>query len=69
MMLFDSFLYSKEAIWEAILAFKEIATINMEVQADTFVCSVVESKFDWQLTCMEFANAVLELSVTMDGNR
>lgn len=68
-MIFDSLLYSEEAIKEAIWAFEEIATIHMEVQSDAFVCSVVISKCDLQLTCLEFANAALELSIMMDGNR
>lgn len=69
MIEFDSLLYSEEAIRQAILIFEEIATIRLTVQTDAFVCSITKSKYDLQLTCLEFANTVLELSITMDGTK
>jgi len=67
MIVFDSKIYSESAIQAAIRAFEDIATIHMAFCGNDIICSVLASSYDQELTCFEFANAVLEYSVIMDG--
>lgn len=65
---FDKQLYHEEAVRQAIADYREIAHVIFQPTMTGFRCSFLESKYDLQLTRLEFCNYVLSLSVAMDGN-
>lgn len=67
-MEFDLTLYSEEAIHRAIQAFAEIASIDGSRKGEKYLCRICSSKLDPELTGLEFANYVLDMTLMMEGN-
>lgn len=62
---FDSLLYSKDALRQAIADYQDLAHIQMAEKVDKYVCTISSTKYDPEETCLEFENYVLELTVSM----
>lgn len=59
---FDLALYSAEAVFQAAKAYAAIAQIEVEREPGLCRCSILRSAAPMELTALEFANYVLELS-------
>lgn len=59
---FDLELYSAEAVFQAVKAYAAIAQIEVERESGLCRCSILRSAAPMELTALEFANYVLELS-------
>ena len=62
---FDSLLYSKDALRQAIADYQELAHIQMAEREGEYICIISDTKYDLEETRLEFENYVLELTVSM----
>lgn len=67
MVQFDLEIYSFDAIQQASHDFASIATIEIDVNGPVCTCTISHSAYDQELTCDEFSNYVLELSVSQES--
>lgn len=64
---FDLALYSAEAVFLAVKAYAAIAQIEVEREPGLCRCRILRSSASLELTALEFANYVLELSCRKDA--
>ena len=64
---FDGALYPVSAVRSAISDYASIARIVMEKTEKGCICRIEASAAPFELTALEFANYVLELSCMEDG--
>ena len=62
---FDSVLYKKDAVKQAITDYQDLAEIHFQDFSSKYICEVSQTKYDLDETCLEFSNYVLELTITM----
>ena len=65
---FDGALYPVSAVRSAISDYASIAQIAIEETEQGCICRIEASAAPLELTALEFANYVLELSCVEDGN-
>ena len=65
---FDGALYPASAVRRAISDYTSIAKIAIEETEKGCICRIEASAAPMELTALEFANYVLELSCMEDGN-
>lgn len=64
-IVFDSLLYRKDALYQAIADYQELAHIQMAEREGEYICIISDTKYDLEETRLEFENYVLELTVSM----
>ena len=62
---FDSLLYKKEAVKQAIADYQELAEIYLQDCGSKYICEISHTKYNLEETCLEFGNYVLELTIAM----
>ena len=67
MIMFDTSLYQEKAVMQAVEDYREIAGFRCWKTEKGIGCSLERNKYDPEITCKEFSNYVLCLSIGMNG--
>ncbi|MBR3494242.1 MAG: HxsD-like protein [Clostridia bacterium] len=67
MIEFDTSLYAPEAVRKAIQDYSGLARITLEEEGGVCRCRFSRCRYPLRLTQLEFANYVLNLTVSMRG--
>ena len=67
MIMFDTSLYQEKAVMQAMNDYREIADFRCRKTEKGIGCALERSKYDPEITCREFSNYVLCLSVGLNG--
>ena len=65
---FDPEIYTEKAVKKSIEDYRDIAKITFNnSNPDAYICNIEHSKYPDEITAVEFANYVLELTVTISA--
>ncbi len=65
--VFDAAIYPRAAVARAVRDYRGLAAIRVTETDGACVCALDGTRYDEALTCREFENYVLELTVSMGG--